>query len=81
MPAQDPLALREQVAERVRQGLLPALGSAAGKGAGTRPQDAAAYDLFLRSVALARDPEPNRIAAELLEKAVAIDPGIRPGPG
>ena len=48
---------------------------AAGKGAGTRPQDAAAYDLFLRSVALARDPEPNRVAAELLEKAVAIDPG------
>lgn len=75
VPAQDPLALREQVADRVRQGLLPALGSAGAKGASTRPQDPAAYDLFLRSVALARDPEPNRIAAELLEKAVALDPG------
>jgi serine/threonine protein kinase len=78
--ASDPIALREQIATRLRLGLLPALGivttgSAAASG---RPRNPEAYDLFLRSLALSRDPGPNKEAMRLLERAVETDPNYAP---
>src|SRR5580698_2851212 len=63
IPADDLVAMREQVTSRVRQGLIPALGapSAAAEN-GTRPTNEEAYDLYLRSVALAHDGDQNREA-------------------
>jgi len=77
--ASDKIAMREQITARVRQGLVPVLGglSAAGE-AGTRPQSEEAYDLYLRSIAVARDVVPNKDAIAMLERAVGIDPSYAP---
>jgi TolB-like protein len=78
-PAANLIAMREQISTRVRQGLLPALGTSAGAGdAETRPKSAEAYDLFLRSKPLTSDVEPNRQSIEMLERAVGLDPDFAP---
>ncbi len=45
---------------------------------GTRPTNEEAYDLYLRSVALAHDGEPNREAVRMLERSVGLDPSFAP---
>jgi len=78
-PASDRLAMREQITSRVQQGLVPALGGAlVVSEAGTRPNSAEAYDLYLRSIAVSRDAAPNKEAISMLERAVAIDPNYAP---
>jgi eukaryotic-like serine/threonine-protein kinase len=79
VPSQDLVAMREQVTSQVRQGLIPALGASteAGEG-GTRPTNEEAYDLYLRSVAIAHDGSPNRDAIRMLERAVGLDPTFAP---
>jgi eukaryotic-like serine/threonine-protein kinase len=79
LPAEDLVAMREQVTSKVRQGLIPALGAtnAAGEN-GTRPTNGEAYDLYLRSVALAHDGEQNRAAVRMLERSVGLDPAFAP---
>jgi tetratricopeptide (TPR) repeat protein len=63
----------------VRQGLIPALGTTSETGEkGTRPTNEEAYDLYLRSVALAHDGEPNREAVRMLERSVGLDPSFAP---
>lgn len=75
----DMLSLREQLSGRVRQGLLPALGvSAALAGTGTQPKNPEAYEIYLRSVAIPRDPAPNKQAIAPLERAVELDPTYAP---
>ena len=76
----DAIGLREQIATRLRLGLLPALGivTTGTAAAGGRPRNPEAYDLFLRSLALSRDPGPNKEAMRLLERAVETDPGYAP---
>jgi len=78
--ASDRLAMREQITSRVQQGLVPALGAAliVSDAAGTRPRDPAAYDLYLHSLALPRDPGPNKDAIVVLEHVVQIDPNYAP---
>ena len=77
--ASDRLAMREQITSRVQQGLVPALGAALiVSDAGTRPKDPAAYDLYLHSLALPRDPGPNKDAIAVLEHVVQIDPNYAP---
>jgi eukaryotic-like serine/threonine-protein kinase len=77
--ASDKIAMREQITSRVRQGLVPVLGgSLASDEAGTRPKSEEAYSLFLRSVAVPHDPEPNKEAIKMLERAVGIDPSYAP---
>jgi TolB-like protein/predicted Ser/Thr protein kinase/tetratricopeptide (TPR) repeat protein len=77
--AEDLVAMREQVTSKVRQGLIPALGamSVAGEN-GTHPSNEEAYDLYLRSVALAHDGEQNREAVRMLERSVGLDPTFAP---
>lgn len=76
VPAADLVALRETIAERVSQGLLPSLGVATDPRFGPSPEDDQAYQLYLRSLALPRHPEPTVQAIEMLEQAVELDPNF-----
>jgi eukaryotic-like serine/threonine-protein kinase len=78
VPAADLVAMRGQVTARVRQGLIPALGAASAGENGTRPTNEEAYDLYLRSVALAHDGEQNREAIRMLERSVGLDASYAP---
>ncbi len=79
VPRHDMLALRGSLAERVRTGLLPALGiSAESSGVGTLPSNAKAYDLYLRSLGLEEDEANNPVGIELLKQALALDPHYAP---
>jgi serine/threonine protein kinase len=74
-PSQDLIAMQSQLAAKMRQGLLPQLGASEGfVEAGTRPNNQDAYDLYLRSLAISHDPDPNKSAITILEEAVAMDP-------
>jgi len=78
-PAQDLIALQTQMAAKVRQELLPALGIAGGfLDTGTRPKNAEAYDLYLHSLALPHDAGPNKDAIAVLEHVVEVDPTYAP---
>ncbi len=78
LPFADLVAMREQITTKVRQGLIPALGASSEAENGTRPTNEEAYDLYLRSVALAHDGEPNREAVRMLERSVGLDPSYAP---
>jgi serine/threonine protein kinase len=78
VPAEDLVAMREQVTSQVRQGLIPALGAINAGDSGTRPSNEEAYDLYLRSVAVAHDGAQNRDAIRRLERSVGLDPSYAP---
>ena len=76
---QDLIAVQQQLAMQVRQGLMPIMGAAGGfLETSTRPSNQEAYDLYLRSVAAPHDPAPNREAIKVLERAVELDPNYAP---
>ncbi|MGA9529383.1 MAG: protein kinase [Terriglobales bacterium] len=77
--APDMIAMRGQITAKVRQGLVPALG-VGGESAETetRPKNEEAYDLYLRSLAMPREPGPNKEAITMLERAVGLDPTYAP---
>jgi serine/threonine protein kinase/TolB-like protein len=82
VPAEDLVAMRERVTARVRQGMVPALGATNAPGEnGTRPTNEEAYDLYLRSVALAHDGDQNREAIRMLERSVGLDSMFAPAWG
>jgi DNA-binding winged helix-turn-helix (wHTH) protein/TolB-like protein len=72
VPADDVLALRQQIATRVRRGMLPALG-ASPEFATPQPSDADAYRLYLQSLAVSRDAGPNLKGIGMLEQTVNLD--------
>jgi TolB-like protein/tRNA A-37 threonylcarbamoyl transferase component Bud32 len=77
--ASNLIALREQISTRMRQGLFPVLGAAEGAAeAATRPKNAEAYDLYLRSKPLSSDSEPNDQGVAMLERCVGLDPSFAP---
>jgi TolB-like protein/predicted Ser/Thr protein kinase len=79
VPAADLVSMRAQVTSRVRQGLVPVLGLAAGSAeSGTHPKNEEAYDLYLRSIAVPHDPAPNKEAIAMLERSVGLDPSYAP---
>jgi eukaryotic-like serine/threonine-protein kinase len=79
LPAGDLVATREQITSKVRQGLIPALGATSdANDKGTRPTSEEAYDLYLRSVALAHDGAQNQEAVRMLERSVGLDPAFAP---
>jgi DNA-binding winged helix-turn-helix (wHTH) protein/serine/threonine protein kinase len=79
VPAKDSLALQAQLAASARGRLAPALGaSAMERGALTSPRNQEAYDLYLRTLYLTGDPEPNRTALAMLERSVKLDPTYAP---
>lgn len=78
----DLIGLKEQISQRLRQGLFPLLGATASSPeAATRPKNQEAYDLYLRSAAIGRDPVPNKEALAMLEKSVTLDPTYAPAWG
>jgi DNA-binding winged helix-turn-helix (wHTH) protein/tetratricopeptide (TPR) repeat protein len=78
VPASNLLAMRAQIAEGVRQGLLPALGARAVATSGSTPAHDEAYQLYLRSLALPQQPKPTERAIEMLERAVTLEPTFAP---
>ena len=77
--AADMIAMRREIAAKVRQGLVPALGAGGNSGeAGTHPKNEEAYDLYLRSVSLPHDAAPNKDAIAMLERSVGLDATYAP---
>jgi eukaryotic-like serine/threonine-protein kinase len=75
----DLIAMRGQITSTVRHGLVPALGAASDTAeTSTHPKNEEAYDLYLRSLALPRDPASNKEAVRMLERAVGLDPTYAP---
>ncbi len=79
VPAPDMIAMRSQIASKVNQGLLPALGAGADSSNGaTHPRNEEAYDLYLRSISLPSDATPTKEAIAMLERAVGLDSTFAP---
>jgi serine/threonine protein kinase/tetratricopeptide (TPR) repeat protein len=77
--SEDLIALQAQLANQVRQGLLPILGAAGSYlDTSTRPKSQEAYDLYLHSLALPHDAGPNKDAIAVLEHVVETDPNYAP---
>ena len=78
-PSQDLISVQNQLAAKMRQGLLPQLGAADGFiEAGTKPKNQDAYDLYMRSLAISHDAGPNKSAIGILEEAVNMDSSYAP---
>jgi TolB-like protein/predicted Ser/Thr protein kinase len=77
--ASDLIPLQQQIAARLNGNLIPLLGASGGtSAAATEPKNAEAYDLYLRAVAMSRDPAPNKVALPMLERSVTLDPTYAP---
>jgi DNA-binding winged helix-turn-helix (wHTH) protein/serine/threonine protein kinase len=75
VPAKDPLALQARLAASARGRLAQALGATALiRGEVSPPKSQEAYDLYLRTLYMSGDPEPNRAALAMLERSVELDP-------
>jgi TolB-like protein/tRNA A-37 threonylcarbamoyl transferase component Bud32 len=77
-PADDLIAVREQIAARIRSGLLPRLRAGFQETASSRPANDAAYSLFLRAAAESNDAGPNLRARDMLLEATRLDPRFAP---
>jgi serine/threonine protein kinase len=77
-PVDNLIALRNQMARKVRQELVPALGITRGVETGSTPANREAYDAYLRSVAIPHEVKANKDAIATLEKAVSLDPNYAP---
>jgi serine/threonine protein kinase/tetratricopeptide (TPR) repeat protein len=72
--ADDTIGLHDRLTAQVRSGLLPALGTPTATATRARPRNAEAYALYLKSLAKASDPDPNRDAIGMLQRASVLDP-------
>jgi serine/threonine protein kinase/lipoprotein NlpI len=78
-PADNLIALQNQMAKKVRQELVPALGVANGAvETSSTPANREGYDSYLRSVAMPHDGGANKDAIAMLERAVGLDPNYAP---
>jgi eukaryotic-like serine/threonine-protein kinase len=75
----DLIALQSELQKQVQQGFLSALGYAGGvMDTSTYPENAQAFDLYLRSIAILHDAGPNEQGINMLEQAVKLDPTYAP---
>lgn len=81
VPSTNLLAMQEQVAVISRGRLANALGVQFTADPPPRATNEEAYELYLKSVALDWDPEPNKQGIELLRRAVVLDPNYAPAWG
>jgi serine/threonine protein kinase len=73
------LELRDRVATRVWQGLIPVLGGAPiAAEVSTRPANPDAYDLYLHSISVEHEGAANREAVRMLERVLKSDPNYAP---
>ncbi len=77
-PAEDLLALQQQIMTDIRRGLAAAFDIPSSAGNGTRPSNSEAYDLLLRAAALPYEGEGNNEAIRMLERSVGLDPRYAP---
>jgi serine/threonine protein kinase/tetratricopeptide (TPR) repeat protein len=78
-PADNLIALQNQIAKKTRQELLPALGVSNGAlETSSVPANSTGYDLYLRSVAAPHDGAANKEAVAMLERSVGLDPNYAP---
>jgi eukaryotic-like serine/threonine-protein kinase len=78
-PADNLIALQNQIAKKARQELLPALGVAsAAVETSSAPANSTGYDLYLRSVAAPHEGAANKDAIAMLERSVGLDPNYAP---
>ena len=76
---QELITLHDKLALRATQGLLPAMSVAgASSSAVPAPKNERALDLFLHSVTIPLDPQPNQLAIKKLEESVSLDPDYAP---
>ncbi|MBV8774102.1 MAG: hypothetical protein JO166_17485 [Deltaproteobacteria bacterium] len=78
VPPGELVRLHQALAERIQNGVITALGGQRMSGEIPAPHSQRAYDLYLRSVAIARDPAPNKSAIVALNEAIAEDPDYAP---
>jgi TolB-like protein/lipoprotein NlpI len=79
VPVDNLLALQNQMAKKVLQELVPALGIArAAVDTSSAPVNREAYNLYLRSVVMPHDGAANKDAIAVLERAVGLDPNYAP---
>lgn len=77
--ARRQLELRDRVATRVWQGLVPVLGGAPiSAEISSRPASQEAYDLYLHSISIRHEGVENRAAVRMLERALELDPKYAP---
>jgi TolB-like protein len=81
VPSTNLLAMQEQIAVISRGRLAQALGVQFSADPPLRARNEEAYELYLKSVALDWDPEPNKQGIELLRRAVLLDPNYAPAWG
>ena len=68
------ITLHDRLSSQIRDGLLPALGISTATPTRARPRNAEAYALYLKSVAKSSDPNPNRDAIAMLQRATLLEP-------
>jgi serine/threonine protein kinase len=79
VPAAQLISLQDQLTKKVRRELPIALGTTSGSVDATSvPANPEAYDLYLRSVPVPHDPQPNKEGIAMLERAVGMDPSYAP---
>ena len=73
------IALQNQIAKKVRQELVPALGiSGETVEPGSAPVNREGYNAYLRALAMSHDAAANKDAIASLERAVKLDPNYAP---
>jgi DNA-binding winged helix-turn-helix (wHTH) protein/TolB-like protein len=77
-PVAQWVRLHEELAERLQNGVIAKVGGAPITNEIPVPHRPRAYDMYLRAVAMPRDPTPNRTAIALLTEAVSEDAEYAP---
>ncbi len=79
-PADNLIVLQNQMAKKVRQELVPALGIArAAVETSSVPANREGYDLYLRTASMSHEGAVNKEAIGRLERVVVLDPNYAPG--
>jgi tetratricopeptide (TPR) repeat protein len=77
--AKNLLALQAQISAMAKSKLAAALGASEFvRNTSPPPKNEEAYDLYLRTVAMSHDPEPNVQAMAMLDRALQLDPAYAP---
>jgi len=80
-PVESLIEARRQLYQQAQVGLAVALGARSSNGSNptaTVPTSEEAYDLYAHAMMLPTDPESNRKATAMMERAVQLDPGFAP---
>jgi len=78
-PMDNLIALQNQMAAKVRQELVPALGVARGAvETSSAPANREAYDAYLRTLTIPHEVKSNKDAIKILEQVVSLDPNYAP---